>query len=110
MSVVTTTIQAFSFSKKCDKGNKSVILEQLKPGDMVYAASHIYNDGGIPDIADDALLAEPGTRGVIIETGRLEESPRRTVFLVRFEDNAMNLGPPTGCWPEELSATRMVFD
>jgi nitrogen fixation protein NifZ len=77
---------------------------------MVYAASHIYNDEGIPDIADDALLAEPGTRGVIIETGRLEESPRRTVFLVRFEDNAMNLGPPTGCWPEELSATRMVFD
>ncbi|MGD8909099.1 MAG: nitrogen fixation protein NifZ [Chromatiales bacterium] len=79
-------------------------LEQLKPGDAVYAASHIYNDGGIPDIADDALLAKPGTRGVIIETGHLEEVPERTVYLVRFEDSALNLGPPTGCWPEELSA------
>lgn len=79
-------------------------IEQLQPGDTVYAASHIYNDGGIPEIADDALLAEPGCRGVIIETGHLEEMPERKVFLVRFEDKALNLGPATGCWPEELSA------
>ena len=39
---------------------------------MVYAASHIYNDGGIPEIPNDALLAKPGTRGVIVETGYLE--------------------------------------
>ena len=28
-------------------------IEQLQPGDTVYAASHIYNDGGIPEIADE---------------------------------------------------------
>jgi nitrogen fixation protein NifZ len=89
---------------------QTVTLEQLNPGDMVYAASHIYNDGGIPDIPDDTLLAKPGTRGVIVETGHLEEAPERAVFLVRFEDSEMNLGPPAGCWSEELSATELDFD
>jgi nitrogen fixation protein NifZ len=78
-------------------------LEQLSKGDMVYAASHIYNDGSIPNLGEDQLLAAPGTRGVIIETGHLEESPERKIFLVRFEDADMNLGPATGCWPEELT-------
>ena len=80
-------------------------LEQLEPGDTVYATCHIYNDGGIPEIADDALLAEPGSRGVIIEKGHLEDMPARKVYLVRFEDRELNLGPATGCWPEELSAS-----
>jgi nitrogen fixation protein NifZ len=79
-------------------------LNQLDKGDTVYASSHIYNDGGIPGLEDDALLAKPGTRGVIIETGHLEDMPQRKVFLVRFEDEELNLGPPTGCWLEELSA------
>jgi nitrogen fixation protein NifZ len=90
--------------------NKTVTLEQLNPGDMVYAASHIYNDGGIPGIPADALLAKPGTRGVIVETGHLEEAPQRAIFLVRFEDSEMNLGPATGCWSEELSPTELEFD
>jgi nitrogen fixation protein NifZ len=81
-------------------------LEQLSPGDLVYAASHIYNDGGVPTIPDDALLAAPGTRGVIVETGHLKEAPQRVVYLVRFEDQRLNLGPPTGCWPEELSTSK----
>lgn len=81
-------------------------IEDLQPGDVVYAASHIYNDGGIPGIQEDALVAETGTRGVIIETGHLEEAPERMVFLVRFEDSELNLGPPAGCWPEELTASR----
>lgn len=80
-------------------------IEQLQPGDAVYATSHIFNDGGIPNLPEDALLARPGTRGVIIETGHLEDAPARRVFLVRFEDAELNLGPPAGCWPEELSAT-----
>ena len=75
-------------------------LDQLEPGDT------IYNDGGIPELPQDALLAQPGTRGVIVQTGHLEEAPERTVYLVRFEDTELNLGPPTGCWPEELSATQ----
>jgi nitrogen fixation protein NifZ len=80
-------------------------LEQLQPGDAVFAASDIFNDGGIPNLPADALLARTGTRGVIVETGHLEEAPQRQVYLVRFEDAELNLGPPAGCWPEELSAT-----
>ena len=82
-------------------------LDQLDKGDVVYAASHIYNDGSIPNIAVDQLLAEPGARGVIIEKGHLEESPDRKIFLVRFEDSELNLGPATGCWPEELTVTEV---
>lgn len=81
-------------------------IEELQPGDVVYAASHIYNDGGIPGIPDDALIAESGTRGVVVETGHLEDIPERKVFLVRFEDHELNLGPPAGCWPEELAPTK----
>ncbi len=78
-------------------------LEQLEKGDMVYAASHIYNDGSIPNVPDDLLLAALGTRGMIVETGHLEDAPERKIFLVRFEDAELNLGPATGCWAEELS-------
>lgn len=79
-------------------------LKQLQPGDVVYAASHIINDGTIPAIDNSATIARPGTRGVIINVGHLEESPERELYLVRFEDAELNLGPPAGCWPEELSA------
>jgi nitrogen fixation protein NifZ len=79
-------------------------LSQLQPGDVVYAASHIVNDGSIPTLDDSATIAAPGTRGVIVNIGHLEEAPQRELFLVRFEDANLNLGPPTGCWPEELSA------
>ncbi len=44
---------------------------------------------------------------MIVETGHLEEAPERTIFLVRFEDSELNLGPLTGCWPEELSTTEL---
>jgi nitrogen fixation protein NifZ len=85
-------------------------LQNLNPGDVVYAASHIYNDGSIPEIPLDTLLAAPGTRGVLIETGHLEEQPERKVFLVRFEDQELNLGPPTGCWEEELSVIETMSE
>lgn len=80
-------------------------LQDLEPGDCVYAARAIRNDGGIPGLPDDALLAEPGTRGVILQTGHLEEDPGQVIYLVRFEDAELNLGPPTGCLPEELRTT-----
>ncbi|MGD8843125.1 MAG: nitrogen fixation protein NifZ [Gammaproteobacteria bacterium] len=79
-------------------------LDQLQPGDIVYAASHIVNDGSIPALDGLATIATPGTRGVIINIGHLEEAPQRELFLVRFETTDLQLGPPTGCWPEELSA------
>ncbi len=83
-------------------------LKQLQKGDMVYASCHIYNDGSIPDIAENALMAKPGTRGTIIEKGYLEETPEREIYLIRFEDQELNLGPPTGCWPEELTTDKII--
>jgi len=80
------------------------MLENLQPGDIVYAASHILNDGSVPALDDAAVIAVAGARGVIINIGHLEESPEQELFLVRFEDDNLELGPPTGCWPEELSA------
>jgi len=77
-------------------------LEHLQKGDIVYANCHIYNDGGIPDLPSDALIAEPGTPGTIVEMGHLEDTPTCKVYLVRFQDKELNLGPPAGCWPEEL--------
>lgn len=81
-------------------------LSDLQTGDAVYAASHIYNDGGIPQLPDGALIAAPGTRGVIVQIGHLEEVPQRKVYLVRFEDRDLRLGPPAGCWAEELAPDR----
>jgi nitrogen fixation protein NifZ len=80
-------------------------LLQLNPGDLVYAAADIHNDGGIPDLPEEALIASAGTRGVIINIGYLEADPGRELYLVRFEGNDLVLGPPTGCWAEELSAS-----
>jgi nitrogen fixation protein NifZ len=79
-------------------------LDQLEPGDLAYAAAPIINDGGIPDLPPDAMIAAPGTRGVIVRIGHLEEAPDRTLYLVRFEQGPDRaLGPPTGCWAEELT-------
>ncbi len=77
-------------------------LKHLIPGDMVFAATLIHNDGSLPDLPEDAPLAEPGRRGVIINIGHLEEDPDKELFLVRFENADGDLGPPIGCWPEEL--------
>lgn len=78
-------------------------LEDLKPGDMVFAATEIFNDGSVPEIPIDTHLATSGARGVLINTGHLEEEPNQVLFLVRFEDSNKELGPPVGCWPEEIS-------
>jgi nitrogen fixation protein NifZ len=79
-------------------------LTQLGPGDLVLAAADIFNDGGIPDLPAEALIAEAGTRGVIVNIGHLAEDPERELYLVRFEGQDLVLGPPTGCWAEELRA------
>ncbi|MCU0779791.1 MAG: nitrogen fixation protein NifZ [Akkermansiaceae bacterium] len=79
-------------------------LEVLEEGDVVYAATAIYNDGGLEDVAENALLAPAGARGVIVRKGHLEQDEARRVFLVRFEDVEKNLSEPIGCWAEELRA------
>jgi nitrogen fixation protein NifZ len=80
----------------------NMALENLQPGDMVFAATDIYNDGSL-DLPEDTLFARTGARGVLINTGHLEQQPSQVLFLVRFEDANNELGPPVGCWPEELS-------
>jgi nitrogen fixation protein NifZ len=85
-------------------------LRQLEPGDRVYARVEIRSDGSIPGLAADALLATAGTRGVIVNIGHLEENPGRALYLVRFEDGRLDLGPPVGCWPEELVTRREAGD
>jgi len=77
-------------------------VETLEEGDVVYAATNIYNDGGLQEIAEDALLASEGTRGVVVRKGHLEHDENSIVFLVRFEDSEKNLEEPVGCWAEEL--------
>nr|WP_221048947.1 nitrogen fixation protein NifZ [Methylogaea oryzae] len=83
-------------------------VEDLQEGDVVYARADLYNDGGIAELEEGALLAPAGARGVIVRKGHLEEEPGRSVFLVRFEDGARELGPPLGCWAEELRADAAV--
>lgn len=77
-------------------------LEDLDLGDVVYAAVNIVDDGSMPDGVEGELLATAGTRGVIVMKGYIEENPEQSVFLVRFEDQEMNLGKPIGCWSEDL--------
>jgi nitrogen fixation protein NifZ len=81
-------------------------INQLEPGDMVFAATTITNDGSHPELSEETIIAAVGTRGVIINVGHLEENPNQELFLVRFEQGDGELGPPTGCWPEELSAAQ----
>ena len=74
----------------------------LEPGDVVFAATELRNDGTLPGLETDALLATEGARGVLLKVGHLEEEPGRTLYLVRFEGADLQLGPPVGCWPEEI--------
>ena len=79
-------------------------VETLEEGDVVYAATPLYNDGGLENLAEGALLYPADTRGVIVRKGHLEEDETTSVFLVRFEDAENNLGDPIGCFAEELKA------
>ncbi len=79
-------------------------LEDLQPGDIVYAAQSIHNDGSVPGIEQDQLLARAGARGVLINTGHLEDNPEVELYLASFENETGELGPAIGCWAEDLSA------
>lgn len=78
-------------------------LDKLKPGDMIYAATNVYNDGSLPGVDDNACIAVAGARGVLVNTGHLEQDPESVLFLVRFEDENMDLGPAVACWSNEVS-------
>ena len=76
----------------------------LEPGDTVYATKELRNDGSIPGLPENELIATEGTRGVLVNIGHFEEQPDVTLYLVRFENSDLSLGPPIGCWPEEIRA------
>lgn len=83
-------------------------LYELEPGDTIFAAENIKNDGSLPGFETDDVIATKGQRGVIINTGHLEDQPNRVLFLVRFEtgEGENPLGPAVACWPEELSVPK----
>lgn len=76
---------------------------QYQLGDVVYCREDLFNDGGLPDLAEGALIAAAGTRGVVVQFGHVEASPGDEVYLIRFEDEKLELGLPIGCLPDELT-------
>jgi nitrogen fixation protein NifZ len=88
---------------------RTMNIEDLDLGDVVYAARPIVDDGSMPDGEAGVLLAPAGARGVIVMKGYVEEDPGRSVFLVRFEGPDLNLGRPIGCWVEDLTVSRTVM-
>ncbi len=78
-------------------------IEELQNGDVVYAAVSIANDGSVPDAEEGEVFASPGTRGMLLNTGYLEEEPDTTLYLVCFENGEGELGQPITCLAEELS-------
>lgn len=80
-------------------------------GEIVFCRELLINDGGIPDLVADAVLATPGRRGVVVNAGHAEADPEQTIYLVRFEGEdgvRGELGPPVGCLPEELTQDEAV--
>jgi nitrogen fixation protein NifZ len=71
-------------------------------GEIVFATEDLYNDGSLPDLAEGALLAAAGTRGVVVKAGHLDGT-QTEIFAVRFEGADDVLGPPVGCLVEELT-------
>jgi nitrogen fixation protein NifZ len=78
-------------------------VEELNAGDTVFAAIDIINDGSHPELDENTTIATRGTRGVLVNIGHIEENPDKKLMLVRFESTNLDLGPPVGCWIEELS-------
>ncbi len=79
-------------------------LIDIQPGDVVYAAQPILNDGSIPGAEENDLLAPKGARGVVVNIGHVEFNEDKIVFLVRFEagQESAELGPAIGCWEDDL--------
>lgn len=83
-------------------------MADYQPGDVVFSTAEIRNDGTLPELPDDAVIAAEGARGVVINEGHLEDLPSKTLYLVRFEGENDVLGPPVGVWPEELTQAPLL--
>jgi nitrogen fixation protein NifZ len=78
-------------------------------GDLVFSRVDIHNDGGVPDVEEQGLLAAAGTRGVVVRTGSAQARPEIRIYLVRFEGADKVLGPPVGCLDDELTQDEAAF-
>jgi nitrogen fixation protein NifZ len=65
-------------------------------GQPVVTTMDLANDGSYPDLPEDALLAESGARGEIVQVGMHTEA-NVPVYLVEFPD-----GKIVGCLEEEI--------
>jgi nitrogen fixation protein NifZ len=83
-------------------------LAHLHNGDVVCARVEIKNDGSVPGAEEDALFANRGAKGMLLNIGHLEEDPNKELFLVTFEDISGELGPPVACLAEEISTTPVL--
>ncbi len=83
-------------------------VEELSIGDVVYAANTICDVDCGSDGYEGQILAKAGSKGIITLIGHVQEQPERSVFLVRFEDENMNLSNPVGCWLDDLVDTPIV--
>ena len=87
-------------------------MDKFDMGEMVFAATDLYNDelaedgtSLIPDIEPGALIATAGSRGVVVNVGHVADLPQQDIYLVRFETGKeKTLGIPIGCLPEELAS------
>lgn len=77
--------------------------ENFEIGEIAFSRELLVNDGGIPDVAPDAILTTPGRRGVVVNHGHVEADLDQEIYLVRFEGATGDLGPPVGCLPGELT-------
>ena len=72
-------------------------------GDLVFARATLLNDGGVPNVPADAVLAAAQARGVVVRVGHVQAQPTQMLYVVCFENENGVLGPPVGCLPEELT-------
>lgn len=87
-------------------------MDRFDMGEMVFAATDLYNDelaedgsSHIPEVEPNALIAAAGARGVVVNVGHVADLPRQDIYLVRFETGEdKTLGVAIGCLPEELAA------
>jgi nitrogen fixation protein NifZ len=80
-----------------------MVARRYEVGDLVLSRTDIYNDGGVPDAEEGALLARAGTRGIVVRAASTRADHKAGIYLVRFEGSHQLLGPPIGCLDEELT-------
>ena len=87
------------------------MLKTLNIGDTIQAAQDILNDGSFPTAGEDEVLVPKGSVGMIIDSGHLQDNEEQVVYLVKFQchDDPKELGPPIGCWPEDIEPMPEAF-